>query len=86
MAILTSHAAVLRAKDHSGLQQTLFRQTVGDTLYVTNDMGEVMVFRASDTFELIATIDHEQPIESSPIFANETVYIVTRQKVFAVGT
>lgn len=58
---------------------------VGDTLYVTNDMGEVVVLRASETFELIATIEHEQPIESSPIYANETLYIVTRQKVFAVG-
>lgn len=58
---------------------------VGDTLYVTNDIGEVVVLRASETLELIATMEHEQPIESSPIYANEMLYIVTRQKVFAVG-
>jgi outer membrane protein assembly factor BamB len=58
---------------------------VGDTLYVADEDGDVEVLRASANYEPIACINHEQAIESSPIFADETLFIVTRNQVFAIG-
>jgi outer membrane protein assembly factor BamB len=58
---------------------------VGDTLYVADEEGEVRILRASPTLEVIDEIYHEQPIESSVVYAEDTLIIVTRKNVFAIG-
>jgi outer membrane protein assembly factor BamB len=58
---------------------------VGDTLYVADEDGEVRILRASPTLEVIDEIYHEQPIESSVVYAEDTLIIVTRKNVFAIG-
>ena len=58
---------------------------VGDTLYVADEDGDVEVLKASAEYEFISGMNHAQPIESSPIYADETLFIVTRYKVFAIG-
>ena len=57
---------------------------VGDTLYVADEQGDVEVLRAGATYEFIACMNHEFPIDSSPIYANETLFVVTRTSVFAI--
>ena len=58
---------------------------VGDTLYVADEDGDIEVLKASAGYEFISGMNHAQPIESSPIYADETLFIVTRNKVFAIG-
>ena len=58
---------------------------VGETLYVADEDGDVEVLKASAKYEPIASMNHLQPIESSPIYADETLFVVTRNKVFAIG-
>lgn len=57
---------------------------VGDTLYVADEDGDIEVLKASAEYEFISGMFHFQPIESSPIYADETLFIVTRNKVFAI--
>lgn len=58
---------------------------VGDSLYVTDEEGDVDVLRASENYELIGSMNHGSPIESSPIYAEGTLFIVTRRNVYAIG-
>ena len=58
---------------------------VGDTLYVADEDGDLEVLRASRIYEHISSMNHRQPIESSPIYAEDSLFIVSRQNVFAIG-
>jgi outer membrane protein assembly factor BamB len=58
---------------------------VGDTLYVADEDGDVEVLKASSTYESIATINHHSCFESSPVYANGSLFVVTRERLFAIG-
>jgi outer membrane protein assembly factor BamB len=58
---------------------------VGDSVYVTDEDGDVEVLSASAEYHFIASMNLFDPIESSPIYADETLFFVTRRSVFAVG-
>ncbi len=58
---------------------------VGDTLYVADEDGDVEVLSATSTYEHIATMSHGSTFESSPVYANDTLFVVTREQIFAIG-
>ncbi len=58
---------------------------VGDSLYVADEDGDIEVLRASAEYQFIASMNHQDPIESSPIYADDTLFFVTRRQVYAVG-
>ena len=43
---------------------------VGDYLYVADEDGDIEVLRASAEYEFIGSMNHQDPIESSPIYAD----------------
>jgi outer membrane protein assembly factor BamB len=58
---------------------------VGGTLYVADEDGDVEVLGASSTYESIAIMNHDSPVESSPVYANGFLFVVTREQIFAIG-
>lgn len=58
---------------------------VGDTLYIASEDGDVTVLSATAGYEHIATMHHESPFESSPVYANDTLFLLTRRRLYAVG-
>jgi len=70
---------------------------VGKHVYVADEDGEVAIFELSpdpaiamkkgtaDEYLPLAEIAHDGPIYSSPIFANQTLYIATRSTLFAIA-
>jgi len=58
---------------------------VGDILYVADEDSEVEVLRASAKYEHIAIMSHQWMIQSSPIFADDALFIVSGRNVFAIG-
>ena len=58
---------------------------VGGSLYVADEDGDIEVLRASVEYDFIASMNHQDPIESSPIYADDTLFFVTRNQVYAVG-
>jgi outer membrane protein assembly factor BamB len=58
---------------------------VGNTLYIADEDGDVEVLSATSTYEHIATMNHGSCFESSPIYANDTLFVVTRERLFAIG-
>jgi outer membrane protein assembly factor BamB len=59
---------------------------VGDTLYIADEDGDVEVLSATSTFDHIATINHDAVISSSPVYANDTLFVVTRERLYAIGS
>jgi outer membrane protein assembly factor BamB len=53
-------------------------------VYVATRQGEVLVFRESREKELIAAMDMNSPISSSPVAANGVLYITTMTHLYAV--
>jgi hypothetical protein len=61
---------------------------VGKHVYIADEDGELAVFRlAADAADVrpITEIAFDEPIYSSPIFANGVLYIATRQMLYAIA-
>ena len=69
---------------------------VGDRVFVADEDGEMAIFKLSSDPEIamkkvtadyrpLAEIAHDKWIYSSPIFANNTLYIASRNKLFAIA-
>jgi outer membrane protein assembly factor BamB len=53
-------------------------------VYFATRQGEVLVFRAGKEKELLAQIEMDGPISSSPVAANGVLYIATMTRLYAV--
>lgn len=58
---------------------------VGDRVYVATEDGDIHILSASETYEVINLVWHLECFESSPVFANTTLYLVSRNRIFAIG-
>jgi outer membrane protein assembly factor BamB len=58
---------------------------VQDRVYFTDEEGEVVVFRVSKEQEKLAEFNMDSAIYTSPIVANETLFIANRNRIFAVA-
>lgn len=59
---------------------------VGNTLYIADEDGDVEVLRATSTYDHIATVNHGTVISSSPVYANDTLFVVTRERLHAISS
>ena len=58
---------------------------VGDYVYVGDEDGDIAILKLSATKELVGKeINMGSSVLSSPILANDTLFIATREKVFAI--
>lgn len=57
---------------------------VGDRVYMPGESG-VLVFAVSRQKQLIAERDTNNFVESSPTYANGTLFLMTRDKLYAIG-
>ena len=53
-------------------------------LYAGNRSGELWVFAASREKRVISTIDLDGPIHATPVAANETLYVTTAKRLYAI--
>lgn len=52
-------------------------------LYIGNEEGELHIIKAGKKLEKIAVIDFPGPIFATPVFANDTLYIMTMSQIYA---
>lgn len=58
---------------------------VDGKIYVATEDGEICVFAHSKTKRLLATIDMDEMIATTPTVANGIHYVLTHKKLFAIG-
>lgn len=55
-----------------------------DLIYVADEEGDVVVLQASPEFAIINELHHRPCFESSPILAEEKLFLVGRERVLAI--
>ena len=55
-------------------------------IYIGNEEGELHILKAGKQLEKIAVIDFPGSIYATPVFANDTLYIMTMSQIYAFGT
>jgi outer membrane protein assembly factor BamB len=55
-------------------------------VFVGTEDGEVKTFAHGRTAKLLATIDMEDAIDTTPVAVNDTLYVTTWSKLFAIGS
>ncbi|HMF16536.1 MAG TPA: PQQ-binding-like beta-propeller repeat protein [Gemmataceae bacterium] len=59
---------------------------VKDRVYIGTEDGEVWIFAHRRAAKVLAKIDMDQQITTTPVAANGTLYVMTRSKLFAIGS
>ena len=57
---------------------------VDNKVYIGDEDGDVCIFKLSKEMELLAEINMGNSVYSTPIVANETLYIANRSHLFAI--
>jgi outer membrane protein assembly factor BamB len=57
----------------------------GRHLYLTSELGNVMVIPASDTFSIVATNKLDETCLATPAISDGTLFFRTREKLVAIG-
>ena len=57
---------------------------VDNKVYIGDEDGDVCIFKLSKEMELIAEINMGNSVYSTPIVANETLFIANRSHLFAI--
>src|SRR5690606_16334040 len=55
-------------------------------IYVGNEEGEMHILEAGKTLKKIAVIEFPGPLYATPVYANDTLYIMTMSQLYAFGT
>jgi outer membrane protein assembly factor BamB len=69
----------------------MFAQSWGSPLiadgkvYIGDEDGEITVFKHSKELEILSEVDMESSVYSSPIAANDTLFIANKSTIFAIG-
>ena len=58
---------------------------VGDRIYCIANSGEVVVLAAADQFKLLARIDLGEPSHSTPVLADDVMYLRTLSHLISLG-
>jgi hypothetical protein len=58
---------------------------IGDKLLIGNEEGELHVLQTGKEMKEVATIDFPGPLYATPIFTNNTLYIMTMSHLYAFG-
>lgn len=59
---------------------------VDGRVFVGTEDGEIAIFAHGRTAKLLAKIDMDDPIHTTPVAANGTLYVASRSKLFAIGS
>ncbi|MBI3409000.1 MAG: PQQ-binding-like beta-propeller repeat protein [Planctomycetes bacterium] len=59
---------------------------VDGRVFVGTEDGSLMIFAHGRTAKLLATIDIDEEIYTTPVAVNGTLYVATRSKLFAIGS
>jgi len=59
---------------------------VDGKLYIGNEEGELHILQEGKTLKELGTVDFPGPVYATPVFANETLYIMTMSQLYAFGT
>jgi outer membrane protein assembly factor BamB len=57
---------------------------VNDRVYITNDTGGVLCFKLSNEMELLSENDVLSAVYTTPVVANETLFIANRNRLYAI--
>ena len=57
---------------------------VDGKVYIGDEDGDVCIFKLSKEMDLVAEINMGNSVYSTPIVANETLYIANRSHLFAI--
>lgn len=57
---------------------------VNDRVYITNDTGGVLCFKLSSEMELLSENDVLSAVYTTPVVANETLFIANRNRLYAI--
>ena len=57
---------------------------VEDRVYISDEDGDIAIFRVSPEQEQIAEINVESAVYTSPVAANSTLYIANRNRIYAI--
>lgn len=58
---------------------------VEDRVYITDDEGEVTIFKLSKEMEKIASMDMESAVFTTPVAANDTLFIANRNRLYSIA-
>lgn len=58
---------------------------VEDRVYITDDEGEVSIFKLSKEMEQIGSMDMESAVFTTPVAANDTLFIANRNRLYAIA-
>jgi outer membrane protein assembly factor BamB len=56
----------------------------GEHVYVSDEEGDIAIFKLSDELELVEEINMMSSVLTTPTVANSTLYISTRNQLFAI--
>jgi outer membrane protein assembly factor BamB len=57
---------------------------VGDKVYIGDEDGDIGIFALSKEFNLIAEVNMGSAVYTTPVVANDTLYIANRNRLFAI--
>ncbi len=57
---------------------------VNDRVYISNDTGQILCFRLSDEQEMLSENDVQSAVYTTPVVANDTLFIANRNRLFAI--
>jgi outer membrane protein assembly factor BamB len=57
---------------------------VGDTVYISDEDGDIAIFKVSKEQEMIAEINMDSAVYTTPVAANDTLFIANRNRLFAI--
>ncbi len=58
---------------------------VEDRVYISNEDGAVFIFKVSPEKELLAEVNMGSAVYTSPIVANDTLFIANRNRIFSIA-
>lgn len=57
---------------------------VGDRVYISDEEGKISIFKVSEEQELIAEMTMESAVYTTPVAANDTLFIANRNRLYAI--
>ncbi|MDZ4849794.1 MAG: PQQ-binding-like beta-propeller repeat protein [Pirellulaceae bacterium] len=57
---------------------------VGDLIYVSDEDGDISIFKLAKEFEMVGEINMGSSVYTTPIVANDTLFIANRNRIYAI--
>jgi hypothetical protein len=57
---------------------------IEDRVYISDEDGDIAIFKVSKEQEQIAEINMDSAVYTTPVAANQTLYIANRNRLYAI--